>query len=127
MKKLLLFIKKGMYKLGVDISFVRKEDTRSAIEMNEMEVINQAWSTKQYSDGFLTKPVLKRYEETLAILKQHSVDLSGKSLMDVGCGNGMLLKTLSDHYNVSSQAGMEYADWMVSVYYEVEKKRTKPQ
>lgn len=109
MKKLLLFIKKVLYKLGIDISFVRKEDTRSAIEMNDMEVINQAWSNEKYSDRFLAKPVLERYKETLTICTDHAVDLSGKSVMDVGCGNGMLLKTLSQHYNIASQNGMEYA------------------
>ena len=42
MKGLLLFIKKIFYKLGVDISFVRKEEKRSAIELNEVDSSNKA-------------------------------------------------------------------------------------
>lgn len=115
MKRLLLFIKRVLYKLGIDISFVRKEDNRSAIEMNEVEAMNRLWSTKELSNRFLSREVLKRFQETLNILKEHDIDLSGRSVMDVGCGNGMLLKFLSENYPVSAQAGMEYAEAAIEV------------
>jgi 2-polyprenyl-3-methyl-5-hydroxy-6-metoxy-1,4-benzoquinol methylase len=115
MKSFLLFIKRVFYKLGVDISFVRKEDDRSAIEMNEVDAMNRLWSTKELSNRFLSKEVLKRFQETLNILKEHHIDLSGRSVMDVGCGNGMLLKFLSENYPVSAQAGMEYAEAAIEV------------
>ena len=115
MKSFLLFIKRVFYKLGVDISFVRKEDDRSAIEMNEVDAMNRLWSTKELSNRFLSKEVLKRFQETLNILKEHHIDLSGRSVMDVGCGNGMLLKFLSENYPVSAQSGMEYAEAAIEV------------
>jgi 2-polyprenyl-3-methyl-5-hydroxy-6-metoxy-1,4-benzoquinol methylase len=110
MKGLLLFFKRVLYKIGIDIHFVRKEEERSAIEMNDVEVVNRAWSNRRVSQDFMSKPVLKRYQETLDILEKHAVDLSGKSVIDVGCGNGMLLKTLSEKYKIASQTGMEYAE-----------------
>ena len=109
MKRLLLFIKGIFYKLGVDISFVRKEDERSAIEMNEADFSNNAWSDEKLSNRYLAKEVIKRYQETVSHFKDHAIDLSGKSLIDVGCGNGMLLKFIADNYNIPSQTGMEYA------------------
>jgi 2-polyprenyl-3-methyl-5-hydroxy-6-metoxy-1,4-benzoquinol methylase len=115
MKRLLLFIKRVLYKIGIDISFVRKEDDRSAIELNEVEAMNRLWSTDELSNRFLSKEVLKRFQETLNILKEHHIDLSGRSVMDVGCGNGMLLKFLSENYPVSAQAGMEYAEAAIGV------------
>jgi len=110
MNGLLLFFKRVLYKIGIDIHFVRKEELRSAIEMNEVEVVNRAWSDPKVSHSFKSKPVLRRYQDTLDILEEHAIQLSGRSVVDVGCGNGMLLKILSENYNISSQTGMEYAE-----------------
>ena len=96
--------------MGVDISFVKKEELRSAIEINELDTINKSWSDEEYIKLFLAKGVLKRLRETITILEEHAIDLSGKSVIDVGCGVGLLLKYLSDHYPVSSQTGMEYSE-----------------
>ena len=115
MKQILLGIKRLFYKMGLDIRFVRKEEVRSAIEMNEVETMNMYWSTKELSDRFLSRAVLKRFRDTLAILKNHQVDLTGLSVIDVGCGNGMLLKFLSENFKLSAQAGMEYAEAALEV------------
>lgn len=115
MKGILLFIKRMFYKMGIDIRFVRKEEVRSAIEMNEVDSMNRYWSTKELSDRFLSKDVLNRFQDTLSILKDHQVDLTGKSVIDVGCGNGLLLKFLSEHFRISAQAGMEYAEAAIGV------------
>ena len=115
MNRLLLFIKRMFYKMGINISFVRKEEVRSAIEWNEVEVMNRYWSNKDLSKRFLSKDVLKRLQDTLGILRDHHVDLSGVSVMDVGCGNGLLLKILSENFQVSAQAGMEYAEAAIEV------------
>ncbi|MEA3476863.1 MAG: class I SAM-dependent methyltransferase [Bacteroidota bacterium] len=110
MKSPLLFIKRVLYNIGIDIRFVRKQEERSAIEMNEVDTVNKAWSDQKTSNKFLSKPVLAMYQEMLSILDELDIELSGKSVIDVGCGNGMLLKHLSEKYNISSQTGMEYAE-----------------
>lgn len=115
MNSLLLFIKKVFYKIGIDIRFVRKEELRSAIELNDVDTVNKAWSDQKISDRFLSKSVLERYNSTLSILKYHRIELAEKSVIDVGCGNGMLLKFISEHFNISSQSGMEYAKTAVEV------------
>lgn len=109
MKRLLLFIKRVLYKMGVDISFVRKEEVRSAIEINAVDSINEAWSNENYIKFFLSKEIIHRFKDTISILEEHAIDLSGKSVIDVGCGVGMLLKFLSDNFPISSQTGMEYS------------------
>ena len=115
MKRLLLFVKRVFYKMGIDISFVRKEEIRSAIELNDVETMNKSWSTKEFSDRFLSRDVLKRFDTTLNILQENNADLSGKTVMDVGCGNGLLLKFLAENYPITSQAGMEYAEAAIHV------------
>ena len=110
MNRLLLFIKRVLYKIGIDISFVRKEEHRSALEWNEARAMNEAWSNQKLRQHFTSKTVQERHLGTLSILKAHEIDLSGKSVMDVGCGTGMLLKTLSEKFSISSQTGMEYAE-----------------
>jgi len=115
MKRILRFIKRVLYKIGIDISFVRKEEVRSAIEMNDVELMNRNWSTREWSNRFLSRDVLKRFQDTLDILRDNHIDLSGVSIMDVGCGNGMLLKFLSENFPVSAQAGMEYAEAAIVV------------
>jgi len=115
MKRILRFIKRVLYKIGIDISFVRKEEVRSAIEMNDVELMNRNWSTREWSNRFLSRDVLKRFQDTLDILRDNHIDLSGVSVMDVGCGNGMLLKFLSENFPVSAQAGMEYAEAAIVV------------
>jgi 2-polyprenyl-3-methyl-5-hydroxy-6-metoxy-1,4-benzoquinol methylase len=115
MKGLLLFIKRIFYKMGIDIRFVRKEEVHSAIEFNDVDSANKAWANEKVSKGFLSKEVLLRFSETLSILKAHDIDLSGKSIIDVGCGNGLLLKFLSDNYPVSKQVGLEYAAAAIEV------------
>ena len=115
MKSFLLFIKWIFYKIGIDISFVQKEETRSAIELNRVETVNKGWSEKKMIDKSFAKPVLARYAETLAILDGHGIKLSEKSVIDVGCGNGMLLKYFHDNCNISSQTGMEYAEAAIEV------------
>ena len=58
LKWILLFVKNTLYKVGVDISFVRKEEQRSAIELNEVDTVNKAWSDQKISKKFLSKSVL---------------------------------------------------------------------
>ena len=112
---LLLSIKKILYKIGIDISFVRKEELLSSLDMNDVDAANKAWSNEKISKRFLSKSVLGRFQETLSILEDDAIELSGKSVIDVGCGNGMLLKFLSDHYNISTQTGMEYSEAAIEV------------
>jgi len=107
MKWLLLSIKKILYKIGIDISFVRKKELHSALDMNDVDAANKAWSNEKISKRFLSKSVLGRFQETLSILN--------KSIIDVGCGNGMLLKFLSENFNVSNQTGMEYSEAAIEV------------
>jgi len=115
MNSLLLLIKRVFYKLGVDISFVKKEEPRSAIEINDVDTVNKAWSDQRIHRRFLSKSVIDRYTTILFVLRENNIELSGKSIIDVGCGNGMLLKFIAEHYNISAQAGMEYARSAIEV------------
>ena len=115
MKWFLLSIKKILYKIGIDISFVRKEELLSALDMNDVDAANKAWSNEKMSKRFLSKSVLERFQETRSILKDHDIELTNKSIIDVGCGNGMLLKFLSENFNISSQTGMEYSEAAIEV------------
>ena len=115
MRWLLLSIKKILYKIGIDISFVRKKELHSALDMNDVDAANKAWSNEKISKRFLSKSVLGRFQETLSILKDHDIEFTNKSVIDIGCGNGMLLKFLSENFNVSSQTGMEYSEAAIEV------------
>jgi 2-polyprenyl-3-methyl-5-hydroxy-6-metoxy-1,4-benzoquinol methylase len=105
----MLFVKRVLHKMGIDVRLVRKGASQSAIRMNEVEIVNSAWSDEKISRKFLTRQVLARIQESISILKKHAVDLEGKSVVDVGCGNGMLLKLLAENFILASQTGIEYA------------------
>ena len=115
MKAILLLIKKTFYKLGIDISFVRMEESRSAIELNDVDTVNKAWSSEKINKQFLSREILERFHITISILKDHKIELEGKSIMDVGCGNGLLLKSIAEHFKIFSQSGMEYARAAIDV------------
>jgi len=115
MTSFLLFIKRVLYKLGIDIRFVKKEEPCSALELNDVDTVNRAWSDEKVSSKFLSKSVLAMYKDILFTLDTLGIELSGKTVIDVGCGNGMLLKYLSDKYSISSQTGMEYAEAALEV------------
>ena len=107
MNKPLIFIKRVLYKIGIDASFVKKAQPRTPIELNHVDAANESWAN--LSKDFTSKHVMKRHSDTLTALEDNDIDLTNKSVADVGCGNGMLLKTLSEKYNLYSQDGIDYS------------------
>jgi 2-polyprenyl-3-methyl-5-hydroxy-6-metoxy-1,4-benzoquinol methylase len=115
MNKFFLFIKRIFRFFGIEIRFIRKNSSQSAFELNREDIVNRAWSDEKISQKFLSREVLKRFEELLSILRENRVDLTNKSVIDVGCGNGLFLKILSENYILGNQTGMEYVNAAIEV------------
>ncbi len=115
MNRVLLLIKSAFRKIGIDIRFVKTMDQRSAFELNEVNQVNDAWSDPKIAKGFLTKEVLDFYERIIEKINEYDLDLANKSVADIGCGNGMLLKYINEKFNISHITGLEYSEAALDV------------
>lgn len=115
MKRFLLLLKRIFRFFGIEIGFVRRKNRHSAFELNQEATWDRAWASQSISRMFLSGEVVKRFEELLSLLREQRIDLSGKNVVDVGCGNGLFLKMLSENYDLGSQTGMEYVDSALEV------------
>ena len=107
MNKPLIFINRVLYKIGIDASFVKKAQLRTPIELNHVDAANESWAN--LSKDFTSKRVIARHDDTLTALEDNNIDLTNRSVADVGCGNGMLLKALSEKFYLYSQDGIDYS------------------
>jgi 2-polyprenyl-3-methyl-5-hydroxy-6-metoxy-1,4-benzoquinol methylase len=109
MTKFLLAIKKLFLLIGIEIRFVKKLKKVSAINLNDVEVVNRAWSDSKIEKLFYSKEVQKLYENIVDVLKKNSLSLTNKKVIDVGCGTGKLLDFLSEKFSGFNATGMEYS------------------
>lgn len=77
MKGLHLNINRVFYRIGIDLSFVWKEEVHLAMEMNEVCTMNRYSSIEELSDRLLSKDEHSHFQDNPAIWKNHKVDISG--------------------------------------------------
>lgn len=94
--------------MGVEIRFVKKSKSVSAIHLNDVDEVNKAWSDSKVEKLFYSKEVLLFYNNIVDILKK-KVNAPVKHVLDVGCGTGTLLNYLSTHFEGVKLSGMEYS------------------
>ena len=71
---------------------------------------DEYWSNpanKEFWDGPHTH---KFYENIIKIVKQFSIDLNNKTIADIGCGNGNLLRYINQYFSPGECYGYEYSN-----------------
>jgi 2-polyprenyl-3-methyl-5-hydroxy-6-metoxy-1,4-benzoquinol methylase len=112
--KFLLFIKKILFKLGVDIKFVRKENNISAIEHNSEESFNNFFSDEKNLRDYHVKIRLKFYKNLIEKCESVNIDFNNIILSDVGCGTGKLLEFILKKYSPKQIYGYDFSETVIN-------------
>jgi 2-polyprenyl-3-methyl-5-hydroxy-6-metoxy-1,4-benzoquinol methylase len=96
-------------KFGIDVSFVKKEDTISAIQHNSLLNTDNLYNTKEYLHDVTSKEHQEFFTELIALLINNNIILDGKTLADVGCGVGNLLNHIGRRYSPTEQFGYDFS------------------
>jgi len=100
---------------GLNISFVKKRNRQSAIEMNSLEAVNTAFSDIQIQSNFASSEHIVFFNEIIGLLKEHSIDLSGSKVADVGCGIGDLINEINTHFRPKECYGYDFSEVAVRI------------
>lgn len=96
-------------KFGIDVSFVKKEDSVSALQHNTVNNSNEQYSSKDHLTDITSKEHQKFFKELIVLLDRNGIDLSGKTIADVGCGIGNLLSHVGRRYNLAGSFGFDFS------------------
>jgi 2-polyprenyl-3-methyl-5-hydroxy-6-metoxy-1,4-benzoquinol methylase len=96
-------------KFGIDVSFVKKEDSVSAIQHNSVLNTDKLYISKEYLHDVTSKEHQKFFTELITLLGQHRIDLNGKAVADVGCGIGNLLAHIGQCYFLTESCGYDFS------------------
>lgn len=81
----------------------------NTLEHNTEEGLDKYWSDPSNKTLWDAPESHEFYEKIVELLKLHKIDLNGKSIADLGCGNGNLLLYISRHYSLKDCYGYEFS------------------
>jgi 2-polyprenyl-3-methyl-5-hydroxy-6-metoxy-1,4-benzoquinol methylase len=96
-------------KFGIDVSFVKKEDTVSAIQHNSLLNTDNLYHSEDYLNDVTSREHQKFFMVLIALLKENDIDLNGKAVADVGCGVGNLLAHVGQSYALTGSYGFDFS------------------
>jgi 2-polyprenyl-3-methyl-5-hydroxy-6-metoxy-1,4-benzoquinol methylase len=96
-------------KFGIDVSFVKKEDSVSACQHNAVYNSNEQYSSRDHLNEITSKEHQKFFKELIVLLELNGIDLSGKMVADVGCGIGNLLSHVGQRYDLAGSFGFDFS------------------
>jgi 2-polyprenyl-3-methyl-5-hydroxy-6-metoxy-1,4-benzoquinol methylase len=91
-------LKKWLFKMGIDIKFVTKEEKIDPLEYNSLENLNKMWEKVKNKETYLSEEYKQLYYKLEDIIKQYKIDINNKKIVDLGCGMGIMLSILNDKY-----------------------------
>lgn len=96
---------------GINISFAKKNNNEiQALKHNSAEGMNKYYSDPVAMKNFLDPSRKKFYMEIIGIFKSNNIELTNKSVADVGCGTGHLLFFLSNEFNIHRITGYDFVE-----------------
>lgn len=107
--KALKAIHNQILKIGIDISFVKKERYISALHHNSLENVNLMYTSSEHLFNVSCKEHQQFFILLISLLKKSDVDLTNKRVADVGCGIGNLLAHLQGNYKFSEGVGYDFS------------------
>ena len=111
MKKFLKRIHNLFLLLGINISFVKKTNNEgvTSLEHNSQAKMNDFFSNPNMLKEYLEPSRLQFYDNIVQLLYDEGINLNGRSLADVGCGTGHLLKYINNKMTPSLNAGYDFS------------------
>jgi 2-polyprenyl-3-methyl-5-hydroxy-6-metoxy-1,4-benzoquinol methylase len=99
-------------KFGIGIFIIPKKDTKTVnpIEHNSLDGMNKFYSDPDLVKISVNHERLLFYNSVIDLLIDNGVNFDSKSIVDVGCGTGHLLKTIYDKFDNVNLMGLDYSD-----------------
>lgn len=100
---------------GLNVSFVKKRNNQSAIELNSLVAVNNAFSESRIQNNFVSNEHLVFFKEIVELLKENKINLSGCKVADVGCGMGDLICEISRCFQTKECHGYDFSNVAVQI------------
>jgi len=84
----------------------------SPLEHNSKEGLNAFYSDQETAESYLD---VEFFERLVAFLDDQGIGYDDKSVADIGCGTGHLLKFIQDKYRPVSLNGFEYSETALAI------------
>jgi len=113
--RLLKKIHNFIYKFGLDISFVKKEEIIDAIAYNTIENVDKFWKSKENKQLWDSPEYKEFYYSIIESLAPYNLPFDNSNWADIGCGSGTLLYLLKEKYKAESINGFEVAQSAIDI------------
>ncbi len=109
-------LQKSFGVIGLQISRKRPEPKYwgtgklTPLEENSMDIYDRFYGDREAIEAYYAGDRMEFYREVVAQLKAGGVNPDGKSVLDVGCGVGYLLREISQSFSPSSLSGSDFSE-----------------
>lgn len=130
MIRMKLIIKKTLSIFGVGIHRLPKKPNaqglpiRDPISHNTLERLNEFYSDPKIVRKYISPERVAFYHSIIRLCSNKGMTFTKKSIADVGCGTGHLLKFISEDSNDVTLTGFEYSDEAIKMAKTVSPKAT---
>jgi len=90
--------KRALYKIGIDIKFVKKNEDIDPIAYNLREHFDDIWQDTKKIEINTNKEYQQFYHKLVDLIKDYNINLNNKKVVDLGCGMGIMLSILNEKY-----------------------------
>jgi 2-polyprenyl-3-methyl-5-hydroxy-6-metoxy-1,4-benzoquinol methylase len=87
----------------------KKWHVEDPILHNSKDAINEFYSREDFLDTYIGRTRLEFYNIIADLIKSMNIDLSNKTVVDVGCGTGHLLHFIHEKLGFNKGTGLEYS------------------
>lgn len=108
-------IKRAFALCGLEVSRLQSIDfepfpIESPVQHNSKDRMNAFFSNPKQIEQYLDPSRLEFYRAVVELTREHSVIVSGKRVLDIGCGSGQLLALLHDDFPDSQYTGFDFSE-----------------
>ena len=103
---------------GFEIVRYEKEKAlaiNNSILHNSREKINEFYSREDFFDTYIGQSRIDFYKTVVELISSRHIDLSGNSVVDVGCGTGHLLHFVHEKLGFNKGTGLEYSSEAIKI------------
>lgn len=105
----LLNIKKVFRVMGIDISFVKKEQKIDPVDRNKVDSMDEIYASKNYQNAVLSKEHQFFFHQIIELIEKKNIPIDDKLIADFGCGVGNLLFHINSKYQPKQSCGFDFS------------------